>query len=57
MTKVRWTANAANDLATIVHYIRKTIQTQAGVLPGSFSMACPNCERFQAAVAPACLEG
>jgi len=23
MTKVRWTANAANDLASIVNYIRK----------------------------------
>jgi hypothetical protein len=49
MTRVRWTANAANDLASIVNYIRKDNPEAPGVLPRSFSTACRNCERFRAA--------
>ena len=39
MMRVRWTANAANDLAGIVNYIRKD-NPEAARLVGHF-MLCP----------------
>jgi plasmid stabilization system protein ParE len=49
MMRVRWTANAANDLAGIVNYIRKDNPDAARRVAKTIFSACLNCEHFRAA--------